>query len=57
MFTLSKREIDFMVSQNVTLSKSYFGGADPMAFTEQGVSMLSSVIFSLDLAPVLLKGV
>lgn len=32
-----------MVSQNVIPSKSYFGGAKPFAFTEQGVTMLSSV--------------
>ena len=35
-----------MVSQNVIPSKSYFGGAKPMAFTEQGVAMLSSVLNS-----------
>ena len=46
MFQLTKEEIDFMVSQNVIPSKSYFGGANPMAFTEQGVAMLSSVINS-----------
>ena len=27
-------------------SKSYLGGAEPMAFTEQGVAMLSSVLKS-----------
>ncbi len=46
MFILSKKEIDEMVSQNVIPSKSYFGGAAPMAFTEQGVAMLSSVLNS-----------
>jgi len=46
MFILKKREIDMMVSQNVIPSKSYFGGANPMAFTEQGVAMLSSVLNS-----------
>jgi len=35
-----------MVSQNVIPSKSYFGGALPYAFTEQGVAMLSSVLKS-----------
>ena len=35
-----------MVSQSVIPSKSYFGGAKPMAFTEQGVAMLSSVLKS-----------
>ena len=46
MFILKKREIDVMVSQNVIPSKSYFGGASPMAFTEQGVAMLSSILKS-----------
>ena len=46
MFVLSKKEIDLLVSQNVIPSKSYLGGANPMAFTEQGVSMLSSVVNS-----------
>ena len=35
-----------MVSQFVIPSKSYFGGAKPMVFTEQGVAMLSSVLKS-----------
>jgi len=46
MFQLGKKEIDQMVSQTVIPSKSYFGGANPMAFTEQGVAMLSSVLKS-----------
>jgi hypothetical protein len=46
MFVLSKKEIERMVSQNVIPSKSFFGGAKPMAFTEQGVAMLSSVLNS-----------
>jgi hypothetical protein len=46
MFLLNKKEIVKMVSQNVIPSKSYFGGANPMAFTEQGVAMLSSVLKS-----------
>jgi len=46
MFTLNRKEIGKMVSQNVIPSKSYFGGANPMAFTEQGVAMLSSVLKS-----------
>ncbi len=43
MFELKEKEVDNMVSQNVIPSKSYFGGALPYAFTEQGVSMLSSI--------------
>jgi hypothetical protein len=46
MFVLTKKEIESMVSQNVIPSKSYFGGAKPMVFTEQGVAMLSSVLNS-----------
>jgi hypothetical protein len=43
MFELSQAEIDNLVSQNVIPSKSRVGGAIPLAFTEQGVAMLSSV--------------
>ena len=46
MFVLTQKEIALMVSQNVIPSKSYFGGAKPMVFTEQGVAMLSSVLNS-----------
>lgn len=46
MFTLNRTEIANMVSQNVIPSKSVLGGAVPMVFTEQGVSMLSSVLKS-----------
>ena len=41
MFEMNAKEIDKMVSQNVIPSKSYFGGAVPFCFTEQGVTMLS----------------
>ncbi|MEA2103180.1 MAG: ORF6N domain-containing protein, partial [Candidatus Cloacimonadota bacterium] len=44
MFELDSEEIETLVSQSVIPSKSYFGGAKPYAFTEQGVSMLSAVI-------------
>ena len=40
MFEMTSKEIDGMVSQNVIPSKSYFGGATPFCFTEQGVMML-----------------
>jgi hypothetical protein len=43
---LSEKEVDEMVSQNVIPSRSYLGGATPMAFTEQGVAMLSSILKS-----------
>jgi hypothetical protein len=46
MFELNDEELNFMVSQFVIPSKSYFGGAKPFAFTEQGVSMLSAILKS-----------
>ena len=46
MFQLTEQEIDRMESQNVIPSKSYFGGAQPFAFTQEGISMLSSVLRS-----------
>jgi hypothetical protein len=46
MFKLTEKEMEMVVSQNVIPSKSYFGGAVPFAFTEQGVAMLSSVLKS-----------
>lgn len=46
MFELTDAEIDFIVSQNVRPNKKVLGGAKPMAFTEQGVAMLSSVLRS-----------
>jgi ORF6N domain len=46
MFEMTKKEIDGMVSQNVIPSKSYFGGAAPFCFTEQGVTMLSCILNS-----------
>ena len=46
MYELNDTEIDEVVSQTVIPSKSYFGGAIPFAFTENGVAMLSSVLNS-----------
>ena len=46
MFELSAKEVDSVVSQFVTPNRRKFGGASPMAFTEQGVAMLSSVLNS-----------
>lgn len=46
MFELSTSEIQSVVSQFVIPSRRRFGGARPMAFTEQGVAMLSSVLNS-----------
>jgi hypothetical protein len=44
MFELTNEEMDFLVSQNVIPSKKVFGGSKPFAFTEQGISMLASVL-------------
>lgn len=46
MFTLTHDETHFLVSQNVIPGLGKLGGALPMAFTEQGVSMLSGVLRS-----------
>jgi len=46
MFELTREEAEEMVSQSVIPSRSHFGGALPMAFTEQGVAMHSSVLRS-----------
>ncbi len=46
MFDLTAEEIELLVSQNVIPGRGKLGGAVPMAFTEQGVAMLSSVLRS-----------
>ncbi len=46
MFILTESEVEIVVSQIGIPSKSYFGGALPFAFTEQGVAMLSGVLKS-----------
>ncbi len=46
MFVLTEKEADDLVSQFVIPSKSHMGGAFPLAFTEQGIAMLSSVLRS-----------
>lgn len=46
MFELTEDEVELLVSQNVIPGKSTLGGAKPMAFTEQGIAMLSSVLRS-----------
>jgi len=46
MFQLTDYEVDCMVSQIVIPSKSYFGGALPLVFTEHGVTMLANVLKS-----------
>lgn len=46
MFELSSDEVEIVVSQFVIPNRRKLGGAKPMAFTEQGVAMLSSVLNS-----------
>lgn len=46
MFTLNGEEVELVVSQNVIPHKKYLGGANPFAFSEAGVAMLSSVLRS-----------
>lgn len=46
MFELEPEEAGILVSQSVILGLGKLGGASPMAFTEQGVAMLSSVLRS-----------
>lgn len=46
MFVLTEKEVELMVSQHVIPSKQSLGGANPYAFTEAGVAMLSSVLKS-----------
>ena len=46
MFVLTDKEARSLVSQFVIPSKGKFGGALPMAFSEQGVAMLSGVFIA-----------
>ena len=46
MYVLSEGDTDLLVSQNVIPSKKHLGGALPIALTEQGVAMLSSILRS-----------
>ena len=46
MFELSLEEVEIVVSQFVIPNRRKLGGARPMAFTEQGIAMLSSVLNS-----------
>jgi len=44
IFRLTRQESEMLVSQNVISTRRSFSRALPYAFTEQGVSMLSSVL-------------
>src|SRR5437667_12393822 len=46
MFELTLDETKSLVSQTVIPTRGKLGGAAPMAFTEEGVAMLSSVLRS-----------
>jgi ORF6N domain len=46
LFELKEDEIAALLSQNVIPSRRTLGGANPLAFTEQGIAMLSSVLTS-----------
>lgn len=46
MYELTETEVDEVVSQNVIPHKKFFGGSKPFAFTEMGISMLSTVLKS-----------
>jgi len=55
MFELNSDEVDFMVSQNAIPSKKHLGGSLPLVFTEQGVSMLPSVLKSTTATEISIK--
>lgn len=46
MFELTDAEVEALLSQNVIPSRRSLGGARPLAFTEQGIAMVSSVLTS-----------
>jgi hypothetical protein len=46
MFQLNEAEVEALVSQNVIPSRQVLGGALPLAFTQEGIAMLSSVLRS-----------
>lgn len=46
LFELREEEVEILLSQNVIPSRRSLGGSRPLAFTEQGIAMLSSVLTS-----------
>ena len=46
MFELNEYEVKYMVSQNAIPSKQHLGGSMPFVFSEQGISMLATVLRS-----------
>jgi len=45
-YQLNEKELDIMVSQNVTPSKQSFGGSLPYVFTEKGLYMVATILKS-----------
>jgi len=45
-YQVSNEVFDMMVSQNVTPSKSSFGGTNPWVFTEKGLYMVATILKS-----------
>ena len=45
-YQISDEEFEFMVSQNVTPSKKYYGGTNPWVFTEKGLYMVATILKS-----------
>ena len=46
LFELDQEEVEGLLSQNVIPSRRSLGGSRPLAFTEQGIAMLSAVLTS-----------
>ena len=46
LFELNDEEVEALLSQNVIPSRRSLGGSRPLAFTEQGLAMLSAVLTS-----------
>lgn len=45
-FQISDKELELMVSQNVTPSKKQYGGTNPWVFTEKGLYMVATILKS-----------
>ena len=45
-FQSSDKELELMVSQNVTPSKKQYGGTNPWVFTEKGLYMVATILKS-----------
>jgi len=45
-YQVSDKELELMVSQNVTPSKKQYGGTNPWVFTEKGLYMVATILKS-----------